>query len=328
MDCDRSTTRVPGRRAGARSTRLRRGEHHGIGCSDSRSFPEFFPPGDGSVFDPFDNPYDLGLLWFPPTQNDGNLPANQDTTWAIQSDLDELDNNLNSNTAPWLLGMYGYGPTSETGTGIFLNGSFNQPPNLFTDKELTPDDQHETVIAFDASTPGGGSTPFFSGCKGDSGGPLFRQVSLNASGIGAPFDTIIIAVNSGLFPKGTLCADKTGELQYWARVDVATDWMVGWVRFWYQSPDFNPLLSPLPDGISSSSYIKLHGSACASDCDCKGATFCSNPITSPASPFLSSLPFSQGGQACAACLAPPIGDCGCVKGQCLPAPSGVTNSCH
>jgi hypothetical protein len=203
-----------------------------------------------------------------------------------------------------------------------LNGSFDQPPLTQTgepDTLLTPTVLLTTIDA---------GWPFFSGCRGDSGGPVFRQFSPSGSGT---VDTIIVAVNSSFrIPFGVdgglqICADVKGETQRWARVDVAAGWIVSRVQKFENTTLWQPTF--LDDGISGASYIKLHGSPCQSDCDCNGDEYCKNPVNDPSGSFFPSRPFSAGGQACSACLAPPIGDCGCVQGQCLPAPEGVSNSC-
>ena len=279
----------------------------------------WLPPGDGSVANPFRSPYDIALLYIPP-YNDGNLPANPDTTFAIQLDNLETDIALipGLTNSEWALAQVGYGPTHE-GTPVanpdFLNGNLNQP--IFT----TPTDRRGVQSTL-TSTVDAGPWTNIALCHGDSGGPLFRQVSPSFLG-GQLVDKVIVAVASSIRPTnpdGEVgdCAGGFGETSQWARVDVVSAWLIESVQQLLNGSTWQP--TPIPDSISPSSYTFLHGPGCQSDCDCALTHICFNPITDPSSPFAP----GPDQKACNACASPPDGQpCGCVMGQCIEPPDPV-----
>jgi hypothetical protein len=127
-------------------------------------------------------------------------------------------------------------------------------------------------------------------------------------------------IDGGTFVQGKYqCGNQNGQTEAWARVDVANGWIVQKVQDFENSGLWVP--PKLPDSLVTSSYIKLHGTACQSICDCKADEFCKNPINDPGSPF-------RYGKSCGACLAPPVGACSCVQGQCLPILDATPNMCH
>jgi hypothetical protein len=243
--------------------------------------------------------YDLGLLYIPPLNNDGDLPPDvSKSAWDVQ--LGPVTFNLLST---WTLGDFGYGSTAENGTNLgVLSANFKKPVAIFS-----ADSQ---IVA-----PWSGLTGETALCRGDSGGPLARRVA-NGSG----FDTVIIGINSAA--GGNNCgagSDDAGNplVNTWARVDVVTNaWLRDTLRFFKMGPDWFPNF--FADGSEPISYAKMHGSPCRTSCDCSNGEFCDLSISDPSSPYSA----TRHAQACGGCTQPPIGDCGCQTGQCLPTPMG------
>jgi hypothetical protein len=247
--------------------------------------------------------YDLGLIFIPPTDNDGDLPPDvSKSAWDVQ--IAPVTSTL-IQTA--FLGVYGYGATAEDGTNAtVLNVNFNKPvtqfsANAFTLVSIWPTNPTSSQLAI---------------CRGDSGGPMFRQVSNGHGG----FDTIIIAINSGA--SGRLCGAGFNDAgapneSVWSRVDVvATDWLKDTLQFFKMGPAWSPHI--LTEG-GFPSYAEMHGAACHTDCDCLAGEFCDNSINNASSPYSA----TRHAQSCGGCQQPPIGDCACQLGQCLPLPAGA-----
>src|SRR5262249_1795420 len=177
-----------------------------------------------------------------PTNNDGDLPPDvSKSAWDVQ--FGEVTFPL---VGSWFLGVYGYGPAATDGTNAgILNVNFNKPMPL-----------NANSLSLDSSLSLG-NPGAFALCKGDSGGPMFRQVANGQGG----FNTIIVGINSAGGPEG-LCGngfDHNGNPQtsLWSRVDVVANvWLRDTLRFFKMGQDWSPTV--LPDGAEPRSYAKMH----------------------------------------------------------------------
>lgn len=261
-----------------------------------------------------DAPNDFALLYIPPLEYDGNLPAFIAEAFGIVGTPQSTGDVLPISTIPpdpsWPLTDFGYGPTQEPAPGsspanLVLNRNQLAPGWTLTGMIPGPKPGTTTdLTGFSIMQNTDASISTASLCTGDSGGPLIRNFS---DSIGD--HQIIVAVNSRHENNGMVCGQSTQPADdIWSRMDIEVGFITDQVAGFY-GPKFT--CKTFPDSSNPSAYATCWGSLCVDQTQCSSNEYCLNPTQLDInSVFLN-------GQPCTNCFGT---RCDCTLGQCIPLP--------